>query len=162
MKFFLHTINKPLLIGTVLLLMTILCFFSLDGVVAAQSAKGEVCSAIGGCATDDTRQVDSVIAAVINILSLVVGIIAVIMIIFGGFKYITSSGDANKTASARNTIIYAVVGLIIVALAQVLVLFVLKRATVPPPPDNDKKESLVLTDYYASVTRYQLSVQHLN
>jgi hypothetical protein len=65
----------------------------------------------------------------INIFSIVVGIVAVIMMIVGGFRYITSAGDATRVASAKNTIIYAIVGLIIVALAQVIVRFVLKEVT---------------------------------
>lgn len=73
--------------------------------------------------------VNNLITSIINIFSVVVGIIAVIMIIFGGFRYITSGGDSGNISSAKQTIIYAVVGLIIVALAQVIVRFVLFRAT---------------------------------
>lgn len=65
---------------------------------------------------------------VVNIFSVIVGIIAVIMIIFGGFKYITSGGDSGNVSGAKNTLIYAIVGLIIVALAQFIVHFVLKTA----------------------------------
>jgi hypothetical protein len=51
--------------------------------------------------------------------------VAVIMIIYGGFRYITSGGDSNRVGSAKNTLIYAIIGLIIVALAQLIVHFVL-------------------------------------
>ena len=64
-------------------------------------------------------------AQVVNIFSIIVGIIAVIMIIYGGFKYITSGGDSGNVSGAKNTLIYAIVGLIIVALAQFIVRFVL-------------------------------------
>jgi cytochrome bd-type quinol oxidase subunit 2 len=64
----------------------------------------------------------------VNIFSLVVGIVAVIMIIVGGFKYITSGGESSKVSSAQSTILYAIVGLVIVVLAQVIVHFVLNRA----------------------------------
>jgi hypothetical protein len=47
------------------------------------------------------------------------------MLIYGGFKYITSGGDEQSTKSARDTIIYALVGLVIVAFAQIIVKFVL-------------------------------------
>jgi uncharacterized membrane protein len=67
-------------------------------------------------------------AASINILSVVVGVIAVIMIIVGGFRYITSGGASEKVTSAKNTIMYAVIGLIIVALSQVIVQFVLDQS----------------------------------
>lgn len=63
----------------------------------------------------------------IRILQLVVGIISVVMIIFGGIKYITSGGDAGAVSSAKNTIIYACIGLVVVALAEVIVQFVLNR-----------------------------------
>jgi hypothetical protein len=49
------------------------------------------------------------------------------MIIIGGFKYITSGGDSNNVSSAKNTILYAIIGLIIVALAQTIVRFILGR-----------------------------------
>lgn len=84
------------------------------------------------CVVDDvneTDRVNSIITDVINIISLVVGVIAVIMIIVGGLKYITSGGDSGNVTGAKNTILYAVVGLVIVALAQVIVRFVLNKAT---------------------------------
>ncbi len=76
------------------------------------------------------EKANSLIAKVINIFSLVVGVVAVIMIIVAGFRYITSGGDSNNVTSAKNTILYAIIGLIIVALAQFIVKFVLERATV--------------------------------
>jgi hypothetical protein len=45
----------------------------------------------------------------------------------GGLKYITSQGDPNATATAKNTILYAAIGLVVVALAQVIVRFVIGR-----------------------------------
>lgn len=78
--------------------------------------------------TDQTG-VNNIAKTVVQVLSLVVGITAVIFIIIGGFKFVTSSGDAQKAASARNTIIYAVVGLVVVALAQAIVAFVLTNVT---------------------------------
>jgi hypothetical protein len=50
------------------------------------------------------------------------------MIIYGGFRYITSGGDSGRVGSAKNTLIYAIVGLIIVALAQLIVNFVITQA----------------------------------
>jgi uncharacterized membrane protein YidH (DUF202 family) len=65
------------------------------------------------------------ITTAINIFSIVVGIIAVIMIIIGGVKYITSGGDAGNVTGAKNTILYAIIGLVVVALSQIIVQFVL-------------------------------------
>ncbi len=76
-----------------------------------------------------TSRINDIITDAINIFSVIVGIIAVVMIIVGGFKYITSGGDSGNISSAKNTIIYAVIGLVIVALAQFLVQFVLDKAS---------------------------------
>lgn len=83
--------------------------------------------AVSTAASQD--KANEIIKTVINIFSLVVGIVSVIMIIFGGLKYITSGGDSNNVSSAKNTIIYAVIGLVIVALAQFIVQFVLNKVT---------------------------------
>jgi hypothetical protein len=70
-------------------------------------------------------QITGYIETAINIFSIIVGIIAVVMIIIGGVKYITSGGDAGNVTGAKNTILYAIIGLVIVALSQVIVQFVL-------------------------------------
>ncbi len=83
----------------------------------------------GDCAgTDTTGQLNDLIHKIVNIFSLVVGVVAVIMIVIGGFRYITSNGDSNNISSAKNTIMYAIIGLVIVALAQFIVQFVLNKA----------------------------------
>jgi len=69
------------------------------------------------------------VTSVINVLSLLVGAVAVIMLIFGGFRYVTSGGKQESVTSAKNTIIYAIIGLVIVALAQIIVQFVLNKTT---------------------------------
>lgn len=94
-------------------------------------AQGTSLTATSGTCQDNTsggtESVNKLITNVINIFSVVVGIIAVIMIIFGGFRYITSGGDSNNISSAKNTIIYAIIGLVIVVFAQFIVQFVLNR-----------------------------------
>ncbi len=73
---------------------------------------------------------NSVVHTVINLFSWIVGVISVIMIIVGGFKYITSGGKDSSVGSAKSTIMYALIGLVVVALAQVIVRFVLTNAKV--------------------------------
>ena len=73
-------------------------------------------------------QLQSLLSTVINIFSIVVGVIAVVMIIVGGLRYITSGGDSGKVTAAKTTIIYALIGLVIVALAQLIVHYVLSQA----------------------------------
>lgn len=77
-----------------------------------------------GC-NADTTGLDSLLKNIINIFSVVVGAIAVIMIIVGGFRYVISGGNDQAVSGAKNTIIFALVGLVIVALAQFVVHFVI-------------------------------------
>lgn len=82
------------------------------------------------CDTDDPQgQVNKLVTQIINIFSVLVGIVAVIMIIYGGFRYITSGGESGNVTTAKNTILYAIIGLVIVALAQFVVKFILSKAT---------------------------------
>ena len=83
------------------------------------------CEDDGGSATE----VDNIIQTAIDIISIAVGIVAVIMIIIGGFRYVTSNGDSGAVTGAKNTILYAVVGLVVVAVAQIIVRFVVGELT---------------------------------
>ncbi len=84
----------------------------------------------GGCSgSNGTDTINRVVHTIINLLSAVVGIVAVIMIIVGGLRYITSGGNDTSVTSAKNTILYAIIGLIIVAFAQILVRFTLSKVT---------------------------------
>lgn len=64
---------------------------------------------------------NGVLLRVVRIVSIIAGIAAVIMMMVGGFMYITSNGDASKATTGRNTIIYAVVGLLVIALGQAII-----------------------------------------
>ena len=100
---------------------------------AASTVTSEVCTGIqstqatGDNKCSDTKNtgVNSVVKSAINILSFIIGAVSVVMIIIGGFRYIVSGGDSGQIGSAKNTIIYAVVGLIIVIFAQIIVHFVI-------------------------------------
>ncbi len=65
------------------------------------------------------------IGTVTSILLFIIGAISVIMIIVGGIKYVVSNGDSGKVKAAKDTIMYAVVGLVIALLAYAIVSFVL-------------------------------------
>lgn len=83
----------------------------------------------GACKNNaGTGDLNKLITNIVNIFSIVVGVIAVIMIIIGGFRYITSGGDSSNVTGAKNTIMYAIIGLVIVALAQIIVRFVLDQS----------------------------------
>ncbi len=103
-------------------------------VAGAASAKEEVCNGIGastgsgGCTEGSGKSLNDIMALVINIFSWVVGAVAVLFAIIAGFKYITSGGDPSAVKSAKDTLLYVIIGLVIVALSQVIVNFVLKKS----------------------------------
>ena len=101
---------------------------------SAATSQESVCEGIGlastssGCTEDpNSPTVNSTIKTVVTLLSFVVGILSVIMIMVGGLKYITSGGDSAKVTSAKSTILYAVIGIVITVLAQVIVRFTLNK-----------------------------------
>src|SRR5574337_2045056 len=94
----------------------------------AEQLKVTSASKTGTCNdATTTDKVNTLIAEIINVISVVAGVVAVIMIIIGGFRYVTSGGTPDKVTGAKNTILYGIIGLIIVALAQVIVRFVLNK-----------------------------------
>lgn len=72
--------------------------------------------------TDLTSTVKKIVDFIIGLI----GIVAVFMVIFGGFQYTTSQGDAGKVKKAKDTILYGIVGLVVALLAFGIVNFVLK------------------------------------
>jgi hypothetical protein len=89
---------------------------------------GNACTRDSAVSVDANKRVNDNIKLVINVMTLLVGVVAVIMIIIGGFKYITSGGDSSRIASAKDTILFAIIGLVVVVLAQVIVRFVISRS----------------------------------
>jgi hypothetical protein len=99
------------------------------------ASKKGVCDGIGlidddadtKCTNEKANQdiVGGVLKTAITLFSMVVGVISVIMIIVGGLKYIISMGDGGNVKSAKDTILYAIIGLVIVVMAQIIVRFVL-------------------------------------
>lgn len=135
-------------LSVVIAALVIVFALALPGIAFADAADdacraigGSAGSGTGGCTTAGEGSLDNVAKSIVNLLSLLVGIVAVIMIIFGGFKYITSGGDANAAKTARNTILYAIIGLIVVALAQVIVRFTLNEVTTPSASPTNSRQN---------------------
>lgn len=114
-----------------------LAFASLvPATVSAASPQEEICTGSGGdwngkqCIKKDEKgnvekDLGARIQDIVNVLLFVLGAIAVIVIVISGIKYATSDGDSGKVTSAKNTILYAVVGLVVAILAYAIVNFVL-------------------------------------
>lgn len=75
----------------------------------------------------DDSGIKRVVSLIVSILSWIAGVAAVVAIIWAGFKYVTSGGDSGKVANAKNTLIYAVVGIVVAVLAQLIVRFVISQ-----------------------------------
>lgn len=97
--------------------------------LACSSAKDCVTSGVtaAGGSTSSTTSLSSILKTITNVLLFVVGAVAVIMIIVGGLRYVTSQGDQGNLQSAKNTILYAVVGLIVAIMAYAIVNFVVTQ-----------------------------------
>ena len=69
----------------------------------------------------------TILTTVTNILLFLMGAVSVIMIIIGGFRYVTSQGDQTQMQSAKNTILYAVIGVVVSIAAYAIVSFVVTQ-----------------------------------
>jgi len=74
---------------------------------------------------DDLWGKGGVIQTIINVIFFLIAALCVIFIVWGGFTYMTSRGDSKKVESAKNTILYAIIGLVIAILAYAIVFWVL-------------------------------------
>lgn len=88
---------------------------------AANTGGSSSSTLCGAAASDDAP---SIVKSIINTMLYILGIIAVIMIVIGGIRYTTSNGDASNIKSAKDTILYAVVGLVVAIMAFAIVNFV--------------------------------------
>lgn len=135
-------IRKFIVIGVAsLTLMTPAAALPLvGGLVAADNITTQLCGGVDAASgdqncnsttntTDAASGIKGIATTIVNVFSVIVGAAAVIMIIYGGFRYITSGGDSGKVGNAKNTLIYAIIGLVIVALAQLIVRYVLTQSS---------------------------------
>ena len=86
------------------------------------------------CSKDaKNQQVDKYLKNIINFLLMAVGVLAVVMIIISAFKFATSAGDSAKLTSAKNTLLYSIIGLSVALASFWIVNTVLAEVTAPPP-----------------------------
>jgi len=125
-------------IKTFLTCLVLILGVSLVGFVPGMAATNEeaLCQGAGGTWKKDSelpnggscdnggRTVMGTIQQLTDVLIFLIGAIAVIMIIIGGIRYTLSAGDQTALASAKNTILYAIVGLIVAIMAYAIVHFI--------------------------------------
>ena len=88
------------------------------------AASSPVCHA---STTDPLTGSNGIIVKATNLIALIAGIAAVIMIVIAGIKFITSQGDTTSVSEARKTIIYASVGLVVIVLSKTIITFVVSK-----------------------------------
>jgi hypothetical protein len=132
MKQLLTTFKKAALVITVMAV----AFVVIPHAAFAETAQESLCKGAqgtggasnpdgsGGCSGSGPT-VMGVIGAITDLLLYLAGAIAVVMIILGGIRYASSNGDQNAVTGAKNTIMYAVIGLVVTILAYAIVHFVL-------------------------------------
>lgn len=104
----------------------------------AQAAKCDGCPA-------DLFGNDGVFRQITSTILYIVGIIAVIMLIWGGIRYVISGGDSKKVTDAKNTVLYAIIGLIVAFLSFAIINFVIDALPSDQKnQDQNNQQSLVI------------------
>ena len=99
----------------------------------AQGAEGGLAGGASSAKGQDQQEnlfgEGGLFQTITNVLLFVIGAISVIMLIIGGIRYVLSGGDSSAVTSAKNTILYAVIGIVVAILAYAMVNFVITSFT---------------------------------
>lgn len=93
----------------------------------ASTATDNICSGASISSNCNGNDLTAQVGNITSTLLTVAGAVAVIIIIIGGIAYITSSGDSSRIKLAKDTVLYAVIGLVVVIIAYAIVNFVIKN-----------------------------------
>lgn len=123
---------KANMIKAVFILVAVIGLSFLDSPVGAQVelySQGACNNAGGGdiCAKSNDDSIAPLVQVVINALLYIAGAVSLIFMLVGGLKFITSAGDPGKAASGRNTVLYALAGILVSSLAFVIVQYIYGR-----------------------------------
>lgn len=91
------------------------------------NANSAVCSSKSGNGQNPISGNQGVLLRITDFVAYIAGIAAVIMVVVGGIRFITADGDSGNVKSARNTVLYAMVGIIVIVSAKALINFVILR-----------------------------------
>ena len=118
-------------IAAVVVAITSVTTLCLSPAVYAECSSSKDCIRQGadgvGSTGSSSSSVSDIAATISNIMLFILGAVAVIMIIVGGIRYATSNGDQSAVKGAKDTILYAVVGLIVALIAYAIVNFVINQ-----------------------------------
>lgn len=133
MKKFIKKSLQSLLFVPVLALGVSMALPTLNPVTANAQCTTDASGGLAGganCSKGDDQGTDlfgpnGIFKTITNVLLFIIGAISVIMLIIGGIRYTISNGDSAAVTSAKNTILYAVIGIVVAILAYALVNFVI-------------------------------------
>jgi len=129
---------KRIILASSLLLVSLFAFTTLfvgnkvsaddlfNEVCTADTQNSTVCSDVDNPGNPITGK-EGLIAKAVSLLSWVIGVASTIMLLYGGYKYVTSSGDSAKVNVAKETVLYAVIGLAVAISARAIIVFVLNK-----------------------------------
>ena len=114
-------------------LLTIGLGIALVATPVSALGEGGASAGIGAARGDNTPSNlvngdSSIIKRAINIMLFAVGVLSVVMLVFGGFRYVLSGGKKESVTNAKNTILYAIVGLLVAVFAYAIINFILGAA----------------------------------
>lgn len=98
-----------------------------QGLLSTETGQKLDSATVASCSENGEQSFSGLTRRIIDIFSIVVGSVSVIMIIIGGFRYIISGGDSSGVTAAKNTILYAIVGLVIVLFSQIIIRFIISN-----------------------------------
>ncbi|CAN5400066.1 hypothetical protein BH10PAT3_BH10PAT3_5490 [soil metagenome] len=98
-----------------------------NGVPVSGADASSVCADKANNTANPLTGTDGILIKAVRIVTLLTGIASVIVIIISGLKYITSNGDSNSINSAKNTMLYAIIGVVVSLMSQAIILFVLNK-----------------------------------
>ena len=126
----------------IMLLVVVFGLVMVPEVSALTLQEGAEAAKCDGCPSDLFGETGA-FRQITNTILYIVGVVAVIMLIIGGIRYVTSGGDSKKVTDAKNTVLYAIIGLVIAFLAFAIVNFVI---SVLPSSDTQKNETSFLVE----------------
>lgn len=135
--------NKIKLFLPIILMIGLFALAVTPTVSAVTLREGAEAARCDGCPADLFGD-NGIFKRITNMIVYMVGVIAVIMLIIGGIKYVISGGDSKKVTDAKNTILYAIIGLVIAFLAYAIVNFVISAL-----PSSDQQEVSALVSLLA-------------
>lgn len=94
---------------------------------SGRASQSAICQSKVDADTNPIAGSNGVLARITDIVTIIAGMAALILVIVGGIRFVTSGGDPGNVKSARNTVLYALIGLAVILVSRALILFVIGR-----------------------------------